>query len=449
MKKRFKWNSQYFYWGVTAAVVIVSAIVFYMLTSKWPAMREILRKFYKSVSPVVYGFVFAYLLNKVMTFFERVFLRRLCARLRPNSPDKAKRLTRVFGVLLTMALFLSLLGGALALLLPRLYGGVESLVARMPGYFRVAVDWLTRVLDANPDLEAAAVTLLGNMTDNLTNWIQTGLLAQANNIITNITSGVFGVVREIANIGIGFVFAVYMLYHKEKFAARGKKLLYCVFSLGFANRLIRGLHFVDKTCGGFVVSKLIDSLIVGAACYIFMAIFGMPYAVLIAVIVGVTNVIPFFGPFVGGIPSALILLLENPTDCLIFVVFIVIIQQIDGNILFPALQGSKSGMSGFWILFAILLFGGMFGFSGFLIGVPVFAVVYEALRSLTRARLEARGLPTGTDDYEDIAYIDDETRLSVPRARGDARGKDGGVTADGGADIDGGPDTDGDDAPPT
>jgi predicted PurR-regulated permease PerM len=430
VKKRFKWDSQYVYWGVTAALVIAAAIMFYMLTSKWPSIREVLRKFYKSVSPVAYGLVFAYLLNKVMSFFERAFLRRLCARLRPDSPEKAKRLTRVFSVLITMLLFLSLLGGALALLLPRLYSGAESLVARMPGYFRVAVDWLTRALAANPDLEEAAVTLLGNITENLTNWIQTGLLAQANSIITNITSGVFGVLREIANIGIGFVFAVYMLYHKEKFAARGKKLLYCVFSLRFANKLIRGMHFVDRTCGGFVVSKLIDSTIVGAACYIFMAIFGMPYAALIAVIVGVTNVIPFFGPFVGGIPSAIILLLENPANCLIFIIFIVIVQQLDGNVLFPALQGSKSGMSGFWILFAILLFGGMFGFIGFLLGVPVFAVIYEAVRSLARARLEARGLPAGTDEYEGIAYIDAGTRLPVPPERGESRGESGGADMD-------------------
>jgi predicted PurR-regulated permease PerM len=429
VKKRLKWDSQYVYWGVTAALVIAAAIMFYMLTSKWPAIREVLRKFYRSVSPVVYGLVFAYLLNKVMSFFERAFLRRLCARMRPNDAEKAKRLTRVFGVLITMALFLSLLGGALALLLPRLYNGAESLVARMPGYFRVAVDWLTRALDANPDLEEAAVTLLGNITENLTNWIQTGLLAQANDIITNITSGVFGVLREVANIGIGFVFAVYMLYHKEKFAARGKKLLYSVFSLRFANKLIRGMHFVDRTCGGFVVSKLIDSTIVGAACYVFMVAFGMPYAALIAVTVGITNVIPFFGPFVGGIPSAIILLLENPADCLVFIIFIVVVQQLDGNVLFPALQGSKSGMSGFWILFAILLFGGMFGFIGFLLGVPVFAVIYEAMRSLSRARLEVRGLPANTDEYESIAYIDAGTRLPVCPERGetgDDAGKGGG-----------------------
>jgi predicted PurR-regulated permease PerM len=183
---------------------------------------------------------------------------------------------------------------------------------------------------------------------------------------------------------------------------------------------------VDKTCGGFVVSKLIDSTIVGVVCYVFMAAFRMPYAVLIAVIVGITNVIPFFGPFVGGIPSAIILLLENPANSLIFVVFIVIIQQLDGNVLFPALQGSKSGVSGFWILFAILLFGGMFGFTGFLLGVPVFAVIYEAVRSLARTRLEARGLPAGTDEYEEIAYIDAETRIPVPPERGAAHERGGG-----------------------
>jgi predicted PurR-regulated permease PerM len=440
-RRRFRWDSQYFYWGVTAALVITAAIAFYLLTSNWRGIREILRKFYKGVSPVVYGLVFAYLLNKVMSFFESALPNRFCARLRQENPERARRLIRAFSVALTMLLFLAMLGGALALILPQLYSGAESLVARMPGYFRVAVDWLTSVLNENPDIEAAAVTLLGSITDKFTNWIQTGLLEQADGIITNITSGVFGVLREIANIGIGFVFAVYMLYHKEQFAARGKKLLYCVFSLRFANKLIKGIHFADKMCGSFVVSKLIDSLIVGAVCYIFMAAFGMPYAVLISVIVGVTNVIPFFGPFVGGIPSAIILLLEKPSDCLIFIVFIVIVQQIDGNILFPKLQGGKSGMSGFWILFAILLFGGMFGFIGFLLGVPLFSVIYAATRSFIHARLEARNLPAGTAEYEGVAYIDAVTRspvASVARVkRGRASGADAKIgTPNTGADSD-------------
>ncbi|MDR2665469.1 MAG: AI-2E family transporter [Oscillospiraceae bacterium] len=424
MKKRFKWDSQYVGWGVTSAAVIMASIVFYMLTSKWAAIHEVLQKFYRGLSPIVYGLVFAYLLNKVMAFFESSLLRPLCARLRPRSPERARRLTRILGVILTMALFLSLLGGSLALILPRLYSSAESLVARMPGYYRVAEGWVTSVLDENPELETAAVTLLGYVTDNLTGWIQDGLLAQANNIITNITSGVFGLLREIANIGIGIVFSVYMLYHKEKFAARGKKLLYCIFSPRFTNKLIRGLHFTDKVCGSFVVAKLIDSSIVGVACYIFMAIFKMPYAMLISVIVGVTNVIPFFGPFVGGIPSAVILLLENPADSLVFVVFIVVIQQIDGNILYPALQGSKTGMSGFWILFAILLFGVLFGFTGFLFGVPVFALIYAAVGGFVRSRLAQRGLPAHTDEYDGIAYIDAATREPVPFSSerdGDAR----------------------------
>jgi predicted PurR-regulated permease PerM len=348
-----------------------------------------------------------------MTFFETAFLRRLCARLRPDKPDKARRLSRVLGVLLTMLLFLSALGGTLALLLPRLYSGAESLVLRMPVYFSVAVDWIQRVLDANPDLEKAVVDLLGNITENITNWISSGLLAQANNIISNITSGVFGVLREIANIAMGFVFAVYLLYHKEKFAALCKKILYSLFSVKFTNKVIRGVHFADKMFGGFVVSKLIDSTIVGVVCYIFMSIFKMPYSALISVIVGITNVIPFFGPFVGGIPSSIILLLENPTNCLAFVIFIVIIQQIDGNILFPKLQGSKSGMSGFWILLALLLFGGMFGFPGFLLGVPIFSAIYTIVRGFVDKRLETRELPCDTGEYMSVAYIDDESRAPV------------------------------------
>jgi predicted PurR-regulated permease PerM len=166
---------------------------------------------------------------------------------------------------------------------------------------------------------------------------------------------------------------------------------------------------VDRTCGTFVVSKLIDSTIVGVVCYIFMALFSMPYAMLISVLVGVTNVIPFFGPFIGGVPSVVVLLLENPADSLIFAVFIIVIQQIDGNILYPKLQGSQTGVSGFWVLFSILLFGGMFGFMGFLLGAPVFIVIYAAVGGFIRSRLEARGLPSDTVEYMGISHIDADT----------------------------------------
>ncbi|MDR3277818.1 MAG: AI-2E family transporter [Oscillospiraceae bacterium] len=425
MKREFKWEKKYLYWGITAFLVIVASITFFTAVSHWRGGLSFVGKLVKTLSPVIYGLIFTYLLNKAMMFFENAFLRRLGARLCKKRPAWAKRVTRALGVLLTMALALVVVGGALALILPQIYSSVESLVARMPRYVRTAVQWIERILADNPELENALVNLVGNFTEWLTDWIQSSFLAQGKQIITNLTSGVIGVLREIANILIGVVVAVYVLYHKEKFAAQSKKALYGVFKTNRANALLRGLHFTDKTCGSFVTSKLIDSLIVGIVCYVAMILLKMPYPALISVMVGVTNVVPFFGPFIGGIPSALLVLLENPAKALIFVIFVVILQQLDGNVLYPRIQGGSIGLSGFWILFAILLFGGLFGFWGFILGVPVFAVIYAAVKSFVNGSLTVKGMPTDTELYERALYFTSGTNEPVyknaPAADGDVK----------------------------
>jgi predicted PurR-regulated permease PerM len=430
LKREFKWEKKYLYWGITAFLVIAGSITFFTAVSHWRGGFAFIRQIIKILSPVIYGLVFTYLLNKVMTFFERAFLIKLGARLCRKRPERAKRVTRSLGVLLTVALAFVVVGGALALILPQIYTSVESLVARMPYYVRTAVQWIERILEDNPELENALVNLVGNFTEWLTNWIQSSFLAQGKQIITNLTSGVIGVLRELVNILIGIVVAVYVLYHKEKFAAQSKKALYGVFRTRRANALLRGLHFTDKTCGSFVTSKLIDSLIVGIVCYVAMILLKIPYPALISVMVGVTNIIPFFGPFIGGIPSAVLVLLENPSKALIFVIFIVVLQQLDGNVLYPRIQGGSIGLSGFWILFAILLFGGLFGFWGFILGVPVFAVIYAAVKSFVNGSLKGKGLPSETDVYETVLYFTSDANEPVYKTAPAARGEKTDETAD-------------------
>jgi predicted PurR-regulated permease PerM len=403
--KKFRWDKRYLHWGVTAFLVIVASITVYLAFSHWRTGAAVIERVLGALMPVLYGGVFAYLLNKLLVFFERLFLKRLCRRLCRRHPERAARVTRALAVLLSLCVALAAIGGILAILLPSLYESLESVVLRLPGYFRTVIAWIERTLADNAELEAILVRIIGNVENRLTDWLQSQILEQANTIISNLTGGVIGVARELAHILVGIVVSVYVLYHKEKFAVQSRKLLCSAFKKRAAETILRGAWFVDRTCGGFISSKLVDSLIVGAVCYVFLRIVNMPYAALVSVLIGVTNLIPFFGPFIGGVPSGLLILLESPQKCLVFIIFIVILQQIDGNILYPRLQGGKLGLSGFWILFAILLFGGLFGFWGFLLGVPVFTVIYEGARLLINARLRARGLPEETEAYADLGRV--------------------------------------------
>jgi predicted PurR-regulated permease PerM len=205
---------------------------------------------------------------------------------------------------------------------------------------------------------------------------------------------------------IGIIVSIYVLNNLEHVAASSKRLLYSIFSVDMSKKLLDYLDFVDRTFMGFITGKLLDSAIVGLICYIFCAIVGMPYALLVSVIVGVTNIIPFFGPFIGAVPSAFIILMVSPIKCLVFVIFVIVLQQVDGNIIGPKILGSTVGINGFWVMFSIILGAGLFGFWGMLLGVPVFVVIYAAINGHVERKLKRSDLPWETAEYEDIDYID-------------------------------------------
>ena len=345
--------------------------------------------------PFVYGLVMAYLLNKPMVFFEKKLFRAVGRK----NPERGKKLRRIFSIILTMTLFTVLFGGALSLLMPQLYRSLERLVNAMPEYFTIAIEWVGKFLDGNPQLEGLVLGVVGSVEENLIEWLKTTILAQLSTILAGVPTGVIGFFREIINFTIGYVIAIYAMYHKEQFINQTKKLLFSVFRPQRAAKLLRGLKFVDATCGSFVASKLLDSLIVGIVCWIAMTIAQIPYALLISIIVGVTNIIPFFGPFIGAVPSALLIFMESPMKCLIFIILVLVIQQLDGNVLYPRLQGSSLKLSGFWILFAIIFFGGIFGFWGMMLGVPIFYTIYHGIKINMQARLKKLGLPETTEAY--------------------------------------------------
>ena len=245
-------------------------------------------------------------------------------------------------------------------------------------------------------------------TDMLMDWLRTDLMAKANELMSNLTVGVLNIVSEIFNAVIGLIVSIYILFSKETFVRQSKKCVYAVLSARHANMV---LHLTTKSndiFGGFIIGKLIDSAIIGVLCFIGLTILKMPYVMLVSVIVGVTNVIPFFGPYIGAVPSTILIMLANPIQGVYFVIFVLLLQQFDGNILGPKILGNSTGLSAFWVIVAILLGGGLFGFVGMVMGVPTFAVLYYIVQMLMNSHLERKNLPTGSEYYDTMSYVDDE-----------------------------------------
>ena len=262
-------------------------------------------------------------------------------------------------------------------------------------------------------MEEALLAATGKASDSLLDWAKTALLPSMGKVVTSLTTGIYAVLRGILDVLIGFVVACYVLSNMELFLAKAKMVLYSIFPLRSSKRILKAIRFTDTAFMSFISGKVIDSAIIGVICYICCAIMRMPYVVLVSVVVGVTNIIPVFGPFIGAVPTALIILLDSPMKCLIYVIFILVLQQIDGNIIGPKILGSSTGINGFWIMFAILLGGGLFGFIGMLLGVPVFVVIYAGLEKLVNNGLKKRGLQTETAEYMNLDYIDDATLRPV------------------------------------
>ena len=256
------------------------------------------------------------------------------------------------------------------------------------------------------------------------NWIATDLVPNISLIFDRVSSGVISFVTVLKNLLIGLIVMVYFLNIKDTLCAQAKKMVYGFLNVKTANRLIGEVRFAHKIFGGFITGKLLDSLIIGIMCFFSLKFLKMPYVLLISVIVGVTNVIPFFGPFIGAVPSAFLILLVDPMKCLYFLIFILVLQQFDGNILGPKILGDSTGLPSFWVLFSILLFGGLFGFVGMIIAVPTFAVIYRTLSLYVKSALKKRNYSENTPDYCRLHHIDPRTGDFIDMNQWLAEGKE-------------------------
>lgn len=429
---KFKINNKYFRWGLTAFLTIAAAIVFYNFVFHSSNIRSGINILTNILMPVVVGMMLAYLLTPILNYVEQKILFPICKKLKIKDGGKKKSVVRGISILITTFLFLGLICLLLSMLISQIVPSVQNIVTNFDSYTSNATknitQWLNKVLEDNPEAGEYVIKNVTKYTDELEKWVTDVLPNTAAGLIKTVSMSVINVLSVLWDFVIGFIISIYMMASKEKFAAQAKKMIYAIFEQDTSNILIRNLRFTHQTFIGFLGGKIVDSILIGMLCFIGTTIMMTPYAALVSVIIGVTNIIPFFGPFLGAIPCTLLIFVVDPLhpiNCLYFVIFIFILQQIDGNIIGPKILGSSTGLSGFWVIFAITLFGGLFGVFGMIIGVPILAVIYAAVRAAVNTALEKKNLPTASGRYEMLEYIDEDGFHEMSPVKADGRTKKG------------------------
>ena len=364
-------------YGMLAGFGAISlSIIFFFLIYRFDGFGDALSTLTGILMPFIYGAVIAYLLKPVCNTIEG-FLRRLI-------PERMKGLISVLSVALTILFGLLLIYALVMMIVPQLITSVTTLYYTAQRNLAKFVQWANHVefIENNQQIMNLLNSAYDTISTNFDDLIKTRLLPSMQNIVSGAAIGVLNVVTVAKNLVIGIIVAVYMLASRKRFVQQAKLILYSVFKPHWAQLIIEEIQYADKMFGGFINGKIMDSAIIGVLCYIGCMIFKFPSALLVSVIIGVTNVIPFFGPFIGAVPATLLILIQNPIKALWFILFVLVLQQLDGNVIGPKILGNTTGLSSFWVLFSILLFGGLWGFVGMIVGVPLFAVIYDVIKKL-------------------------------------------------------------------
>ena len=397
---------KYIYWGVTAFLVLTGVVLVVFLLLEYNQVLAAGRMVAGILAPVLYGAVFAYLLAPVYNWV-RGQVAGVAARVTANY-ERQRSFGSFVATIVSVIMWILVVFGIISMMLPQLWDSIMGIVEALPTSLMNLQRWLEQVLADHPDVEETVMEYYNMGVGYFQNWLTNDLVPNLRNIIGEVSSGVFSLINVIKNLLIGIIVMVYLLNMKEKLVTQMKMILYSLFPVKIANKLLEEGRYVHQVFGGFIIGKLLDSLIIGIMSFVQLKVMKMPYVLLISVIIGVTNVIPFFGPFIGAIPSAFLILLVDPMKCLYFVIFILLLQQFDGNILGPKILGDSTGLSSFWVLFSILLFGGLFGFVGMIIAVPAFAVIYDLIARAVHFSLKNKKLSMATEDYKDLDHIDEK-----------------------------------------
>ena len=403
-------GSRYWRWGLTIVLSVCAILIFYDTVFQNGVLLTFFRKLGGALKPVIYGAVMAYLLAPAVNFFDGCILRL--------TGGKGRRgLVRAGGILLTWAVVVLAFYILLNMLIPQIYASIVTLIGNMESYYYTVYNWVTQQLDKYPSFGAVVTNAFNEYYDEVRSWFTGKFLPQAQQTIGVLTSGIFSVLLFFKDFLVGIIVSVYILALKERFSLGSRKLLYSVIDGQRYRTVLRAVSKVDRIFSGFVRGKLLDSLIVGLLCFVGASILKLPYAPLVSAFVGITNIIPFFGPFLGAIPSAFLILLVNPLKCLYFIIFVLVLQQLDGNIIGPKILGGSTELPSFWVIVAILLGGGFFGVLGMFLGVPVFACFYALVNTLSARRLENKGVASD-EAFEKLTADSPPAPDSPPKPEG-------------------------------
>ncbi len=410
----WKKNKKY----VQAALTVTClSILLYFLLSNFSNIWNFIVHVVEILQPILIGILLAYLMSPICNKIEQRLLKYLLPRCK--NKKTAEKWAGWLSVTASIIIIILVVIAFLALIIPQLTSSVSDLI----GTTAHTEDNFTKVLEkslaGNPELEKQAVAAWQNIADWIDNYFSTKVMPNLNTMLTSVSQQLFGIIKGIFNFFIGIIVSAYCLDRRRGFSLQAKKILFAMFSEEQAKYILGKTDLVNRTFLGFFIGKIIDSVIIGFICFAGTMLMGTPHALLVSIIIGVTNVIPFFGPFIGAIPSAIIILMSDPLQALYFLIFILVLQQFDGNILGPKILGNSTGLSSFWVLFSILLFGGLWGIVGMIIAVPLFAVIYNLVKEIVDDHLRKRHLPTQAWAYAsrepDLAAVTDEEKLQNAR----------------------------------
>ena len=401
--------------GITAFLVISAAIILNFLITRHDTVFAFCGTVAHILRPIFMGMVLAFLLlpvhRRIVQFISSLLPTTLTHR------SFVRKLINYAAILISLCLAGLLIYILLAMLLPQLYWSVVGFILEIPNRVGDIQAWLRTFLEDNPNIQSTVLyyyseasaslqqwlssDILPNLESAATamNWIRTEVFPSLTGMVIGLSTLVTATTTLLTDLLIAVIASVYLLARKDIFAAQSKKIVYSLVPTKWGDMIVAETRSAYRILSGFINGKLLDSLIIGIICFICCHIFDFPYPTLVSTIIGVTNVIPFFGPFIGAVPCSILILLVSPMKCLYFVLFILALQQFDGNILGPKILGDSTGLASFWVLFSILLFGGLFGFAGMVLGVPVFAMLYSIARRLVYRGLRKHGLPIDTEEY--------------------------------------------------
>lgn len=393
--------------------MILGVLVIYLLLTNLSSIFDGISYFLGAFKAVIYGIALAYLLNPLMKLLELPVFTKWGQKIYKKRPEKVKGFTRALAITLTILIVVIALALLLWMVLPKLYESIITLVSNLPDYLASARTTISGMFTPESDVQKNVLAIFDNLDKSITGIFSLESVNQMRTLVSQLFTSLYTVARELINVIVGFVVAIYVMMSKEKFCAQAKKFLYAHVRTGWVTRFLQKLRDSNHIFIGFLGGKILDSLIIGISCYIMLTIFRIPYKELVSVLVAVTNMIPFFGPFIGAIPSALIILMIDPIKCLTFLIIIIVLQQLDGNILQPRILGAIIGLNGFWVLVSLVVGGYFFNVIGMLLAVPVMSIIYAWVKTYTESRLIKKGITPETEEFKNIAYIVPSTKEPV------------------------------------